>query len=82
MMQAAAFPSRPARSAPACRTRDLRATDSAAHIVAVRALLEEIKVREPSRTDVAQAVAAASGGTLTPAVCGRVADAVLALWNR
>jgi hypothetical protein len=82
MMQAAACPSRSARTAPPHRTLDPREPDRANRFGAVWALLEEIKVREPSRNEVVQAVAAASNDALSQAVCGRVADAVIALWKR
>jgi hypothetical protein len=82
MMQAAACLSRSARPAPPYRTADPREPDSTNGLGAVWALLEEIKVREPSRHEIVQAVATASDDALSQAACGRVADAVLALWRR
>ena len=82
MMQAAVFRSRPSRPVMACRTSDPCESDSTNRISAVRELLEEIKVREPNRSEVVQVIAAAADGALNQAACGRVADAILALWKR
>ena len=79
-MQTVAFPSRPARPVMAYETRN--PTEIGGGIGAVWALLEEIKSHEPSRSELAHVIGAASGGALNQAACARVADAVLALWKR
>jgi hypothetical protein len=62
--------------------RDPHDDDRMSRVSAVWALLEEIKGREPSRGELIQVIGAATAGTLNDASCARVADAVLALWNR
>jgi hypothetical protein len=81
-MQTVAFSSQPTRPFSTCETRDPHDDDRMSRVSAVWALLEEIKGREPSRGELIQVIGAATAGTLTDASCARVADAVLALWNR
>jgi len=81
-MQTVAFSSQPTRPFSTCETRDPHDDDRMSRVSAVWALLEEIKGREPSRGELIQVIGAATAGTLNDTSCARVADAVLALWNR
>ena len=80
-MQAVAFPSQPTKPAMAYETRNPDEIERMGHISAVWALLEDIKKREPSRSELIQVIGATCGA-LNEASCARIADAVLALWKR
>ena len=62
-------------------TRDPDEIERMSHISAIGVLLEEIKSRKPSRSELIEVIEA-TGGALNDASCARIADAVLALWNQ
>ena len=80
-MQAVAFPSQPTKPVMTYATCDPDEIERMGHISAIGALLEEIKSRKPSRSELIKVIGA-TGGALNEASCARIADAVLALWNQ
>jgi hypothetical protein len=80
-MQAVAFPSQPTKPAMSYGARDPDEIERMGHISAIGALLEEIKSRKPSRSELIQVIGTTCGA-LNHASCARIADAVLALWSR
>ena len=81
-MQAVAFRSQLTRPVLTCEARDPSEVERRGNLSAVWALLNEIKSREPSRSEIIQVIGAASGDALNETSCARVADAVLALWKQ
>ena len=78
-MQAVAFLSQPFGPAMTCDRDEL---ERVRNISSVKALLDDIKAREPSRGELIHVIGEVCGGALNASSCTRLADAVLALLRR